>query len=156
MPEETIWSGRSSQIKNLGVFAAVALADLGIVSVAIHFNYPKLLFLLVVTTAYIFFKWLKVQSQEYRLTTERILVSRGIFSRTTDSTELYRVKDLRITQPFFLRLFGLENIELMTSDQTTPDLVVDHIPKNLGLGDKCRNQIEACRTAKGTREVEVE
>jgi hypothetical protein len=63
---------------------------------------------------------------------------------------------MRIIQPLRLRLFGLENIELMTSDETSPIVVIDHIPSRLKLADKVRAQVEACRVAKGTREVEVE
>jgi uncharacterized membrane protein YdbT with pleckstrin-like domain len=156
MPEETLWSGSSSQLKNLGTFAGLTLADLAIVAATIYFKYSLILLLLAATTLCFLWKWLAVRSRQFRLTTERILVSEGIFSRTTDSTELYRIKDLRMTQPFFLRLCSLENIELLTSDKSSPDIVIDYIPKHLQLGDQCRNQIEACRQAKGTREVEVE
>jgi hypothetical protein len=63
---------------------------------------------------------------------------------------------MRIIQPFRLRLFGLENIELMTSDETSPLVTIDHIPTRLRLADKIRAQVESCRVAKGTREVELE
>ncbi len=44
----------------------------------------------------------------------------------------------------------------MTSDETSPVVVIDHIPSRLRLADKIREQVEACRLAKGTREVELE
>jgi len=143
------------------VFAVAALADLVIAAAAInsrHFAHKTavILVLLLATTAWVFWKWLKVRAREFRLTTERLLVTDGIFSKTTDTLELYRVKDLRMTQPFLSRFFGLENIELLTSDKSTPDLVIDFIPQTVQLGDKCRNQVEGCRAAKGTREIEVE
>ena len=161
MAEETLWTGSSSQIKNTGAFAGAALAVLVIIAAAIispKFQYKYYLVpgLLLAVAAYVFWKWLRVKSREYRLTTERILISEGIFSRTISSTELYRVKDLRMTQPFFSRLMGLENIVLLTSDQLSPDIEINFIPRSVQLGDKCRTQIEACRVTKGTREVELE
>lgn len=161
MAEETLWIGSSSQIKNLGAFAGATAADLAIIAASIfspsfQYKYVVVLGLLVATSAYLFWKWLRVQSRQFRLTTERILISEGILSKTTSSTELYRVKDLRMSQPFFSRLMGLENIELLTSDKLSPDIVIDSIPRSIQLGDKCRTQIEACRVTKGTREVELE
>jgi len=161
MAEETIWTGSSSQVKNLVTYFAIALLDLAIITLSIRVGdfkhkIPAVLILLACTSVYAFWKWLKVRSREYRLTTERILISEGVFSKVTNSTELYRVKDLRMTQPLHTRLFGLENIELLTSDKLSPDIKIELVPHKIQLGDKCRNQIEACRLTKGTREIELE
>jgi uncharacterized membrane protein YdbT with pleckstrin-like domain len=135
MAEETLWTGTSSQYKNLGIY---------------------LLCILVIPIPWALWKWLTVKSCTYQLTTERLLTTEGVLSKTTESLELYRVKDIRMTQPFLLRLFGLENIEMTTSDKDTPDVIIDYIPKSLNLGDKLRAQIEICRVQKRTREVELE
>jgi len=135
MAEETIWTGTSSQYKNLGIY---------------------LLCILILPIPYAFWKWLTVKSHVYRLTTERLLTTEGIFSKTTESLELYRVKDIRMNQSFVQRLFGLENIELISSDMDTPDIIVEYIPKDLLLGDKLRQAVESCRVQKRTREVELE
>ena len=135
MAEETIWTGTSSQYKNLGIY---------------------LLCILILPIPYAFWRWLTVKSHVYRLTTERLLTTEGIFSKTTESLELYRVKDIRMNQSFVQRLFGLENIELISSDMDTPDIIVEYIPKDLLLGDKLRQAVESCRVQKRTREVELE
>jgi len=135
MAEETVWTGTSSHYKNLGIY---------------------LLCILILPIPYAFWKWLTLKSHIYRLTTERLLTTDGILSKDTESLELYRVKDFRITESFLERLFGLESIELMSTDLDTPDVVIDYIPKKLGLSDKIRQQIEACRQQKQTREVELE
>ena len=135
MAEETVWTGTSSQYKNLGIY---------------------LLCIFILPIPYAFWKWLTLKSLVYKLTTERLLTTEGIFSKDTESLELYRVKDFRIKQSFFERLFGLESIELISSDIETPEVVIDYIPKSLGLGDKIRQQIETCRVAKRTRDIELE
>lgn len=135
MTEETIWSGTSSQVKNLG---------------------PFLLCLLVIPIPWALWKWLQVKARTYRVTTERLLTTSGVLSKTTDSLELYRVKDIRVTQPFLLRFFGLENVELTTSDSSSPLVVVDCIPESVKLGDILRRQVEACRVTKRVREVDLE
>ena len=157
MPEQTLWTGSPSQVRNLGVFIFSALVAAGIVVASIWFwQWPPGAALALLPVLYAFWKWLIVRSRQYQLTTERLLMSYGVFSKTTDSLELYRVKDLRMTQPFSLRLFGLENIELTTSDQSSPLVVLDYMPQGLQLGDKIRAQVETCRVQKGTREVELE
>ena len=157
MPEETIWTGSPSQVKNAWPFFFAALGASAILFLSfILWLWPPGAGFLGVPVIYALCRYLAVNAQQFELTSERLLCSEGFLSRTTDSLELYRVKDMRIVQPFRLRLFGLENIELMTSDETSPVIVIDHIPGRLKLADKIRTQVEACRVAKGTREVEVE
>lgn len=156
MAEEPIWNGTSSQAKNLGAFLLSGLVLTAILGVGLYYNQWPVFLALPLPMGYAVYRFLKVSSREYRLTSERLLITNGIFSKTTDTLELYRVKDMRMVQPFSLRIFGLENIELITSDKSTADIVLDSVPKSAGLGDLCRNHVEACRQAKGTREVELE
>jgi len=157
MPEERIWSGSPSQVKNIGsFFFAAVLAAAILFFTLIYRLWPPGIGFVGIPFIYALCKWLSVGAQQFELTSERILSSSGFLSRVTDSLELYRVKDMRIIQPFQLRLFGLENIELMTSDVTSRVLVIDHVPSSLRLADKIRAQVEVCRVSKGTREIEME
>lgn len=135
MSEETLWSGTSSQLKNLGVF---------------------LLCILVIPIPWAIARWLAVKTTTYRLTTERLITERGIFSKTTDTLELYRVRDQQITQSLIERIYGLQMIQLLTADTSTPSLTIDYIPTSLGLGDKFRAQVEACRMNKRVRTLDVD
>lgn len=135
MPEDTIWTGTSSQLKNLGVFLTC---------------------LLVIPIPWAIARWLAVKTTTYRLTTERLITERGIFSRTTDTLELYRVRDMQTTQSFTQRLFSLQTIHLLSADTSTPSVVIDFVPTALGLPDKFRVQVEACRMAKRVRTVDVD
>ena len=163
MPEEKIWTGSPSQIKNLKPFAVCLLAMVAIFAIAgllmktnwgpLHGNYVLLLTIVPITVGV--WKWLQVRSQKFELTTERLLVTSGVVNVVTRSLELYRVKDIRIEQPLFQRIFGLENVELTTSEISVPYVSIDHVPKSAKLGDAIRVQVEACRVAKGTRDLEL-
>lgn len=165
MPEQTIWRGSPSQVVNLGVFVLcgilAALAIPVVIGLQIwqvpNFGLIALIVLglALIPVAIAFWNWLKTRSDVYELTSERILHSWGIFSRSTDTLELYRVKDIRVEQPFFLRLFGRCNIVLHTSDQTNPVFVFPAMPVALGLQDQLRTQVEARRDAKRVREVDM-
>jgi uncharacterized membrane protein YdbT with pleckstrin-like domain len=139
MPEQTVWRGSSSQWKNLGVFILCGLFCWLIVPIFIALS-----------------RYLQTKNKIYELTTERIKITEGIFSKVTDTLELYRVKDLETRQPFLYRMFGVENVQMNTSDTSSPFIFIEAIPSVVGLGDKIRNQVEAIRAQKGVREIDVE
>jgi uncharacterized membrane protein YdbT with pleckstrin-like domain len=133
-PETTLWSGTSSQLKNFWPFVSC---------------------LLILPIPWAIWRWLETKNHVYRLTTERLVVETGVFGRHTETLELYRVRDLQVTQPFLLRMFGLQNIKLLTSDTSTPEQVIDHIPAELNLPDQFRKQIEIARDRKRVRDIDV-
>jgi len=139
MPEQTVWRGTSSQWKNLGVFILCGLFCWLIVPIFIALA-----------------RYLQTKNKIYELTTERLKITEGIFSKVTDTLELYRVKDLETRQPFLYRMFGVENVQMNTSDTSSPFIFIEAIPSAVGLGDKIRNQVEAIRAQKGVREIDVE
>jgi len=139
MPEQTVWRGTSSQWKNLGVFILCGLFCWLIVPIFIALS-----------------RYLQTKNKIYELTTERLKITEGIFSKVTDTLELYRVKDLETRQPFLYRMFGVENVQTNTSDTSSPFIFIEAIPSAVSLGDKIRNQVEAIRAQKGVREIDVE
>ncbi len=139
MAEEIVWRGTSSQWKNFGVYILCALFCWLIVPIFIALA-----------------RYLQTKNKIYELTTERLKITEGIFSKVTDTLELYRVKDLETRQPFLYRLVGVENVQLNTSDTSSPFIFIEAIPRAAGLGDKIRNQVEIIRQQKGVREIDVE
>ncbi|MDZ4861622.1 MAG: PH domain-containing protein [Candidatus Hydrogenedentes bacterium] len=138
MAEQSVWKGSPSQIVNLGIFVVCGLT-----------------FFLVVPIFIAFWYWLKTRSDVYEMTTERILHSTGVFSRNTDTLELYRVKDIHVDQPLFLRIFKRCNILLNTSDHTTPIFVLPAMPFGAGIQDHLRTHVEKRRDEKRVREVDL-
>ena len=139
MAEQTVWRGPSSQWKNFGVFILCGLFCWLIVPIFIALS-----------------RYLQTKSKIYELTNERLKITEGIFSKVTDTLELYRVKDLETRQPFLYRMFGVENVQMNTSDTSSPFIFIEAIPSAASLGDKIRNQVEAIRAQKGVREIDVE
>ncbi len=134
MSESNLWSGTSSQLKNLGPFLSC---------------------LLILPIPWAIWRYLETKNHVYRLTTERLVIETGVFGKNTDTLELYRVRDLQVTQPFILRIFGLQNIRLLTSDTSTPEELIDYVPAALNLPDLFRKQIEVARDRKRVRDVDV-
>jgi hypothetical protein len=59
-------------------------------------------------------------------------------------------------QPFLYRMVGLETVRVNTSDASSPLILLEAVPSGVGLADKIRNQVEAVRTQKGVRELDIE
>jgi uncharacterized membrane protein YdbT with pleckstrin-like domain len=139
MAEETVWRGTSSQLKNLGIFILCGLFCWLIVPIFMALA-----------------RYLQTKNKIYELTTERLKITQGVFSKASSTVELYRVKDIEVRQPFIYRMLGLENLHITTSDVSSPFLLFDAIPIAAGLPDKLRNQVETVRVQKRVREIDLE
>jgi uncharacterized membrane protein YdbT with pleckstrin-like domain len=139
MAEESIWRGTPSQKKNLGLFILAVLFCWLIVPIFIALT-----------------RYLQTKNHVFELTSERLKITEGVFSKVTETLELYRVKDIEVRQPFIYRLLGVENILVNTSDLSSPIIRLEAIPKSVGLADKLRNQVEIIRAQKNVRELDIE
>ena len=162
--EEIIWEESPSQVTNLRAFALHALA-VAVILVAVYgakaLNMGDAVVFIVACLLAIplFFagkKWLEVRCKQYTLTTERLRTTTGIFSRRVDELELYRVKDTTYVQPFFLRMLKLGHIVLVTSDRTTPTVLIEAVPNARERREQIRQCVEMRRDKKRVREVDFE
>lgn len=129
--EVSVWSGSPSQIKNIGYFAVCVLLSF-----------------LVIPLFLILWRWLQTKCTKYELTTERFTTSNGVLNKTTDHLELYRVRDYRQEQPFLLRMFGLSNITLVSTDKTDNILLVTAVKDGAEIIAKTRQNVEELRRRK--------
>ena len=86
--EEILYQGQPSVVGSLGRFL-ICIFTLGL--------------------GYLWF-WIRTRHIKYLITSQRVVVERGIFNRIIDTIELYRVDDIELTKPFSQRLFGTGNI----------------------------------------------
>ncbi len=137
--EKELWRGRPSQLVNLGWYVLWLL-----------------LFWLVIPLFIMLWQWLVIRNTIYELTSERLKLRRGVLNKVLDEVELYRVRDYKLEQPFFMRLFGLGHILLQTSDRSHPSLRLRAIRGGEQIYERIRVAVEDCRTRKGVRELDVE
>ena len=137
--EEIVWRGTSSQWKNVGVYLLCGL-----------FCW------LLVPIFFAVARYLQTKCKVFELTTQRFKITSGVFTKTTETLELYRVKDIETRQPFLSRLVGIENVQMTTSDASSPTVLVDAVPSSVGFADKLRNEVETIRQQKRVREIDVE
>lgn len=137
--EVALWNGSPSQVINMPIFLLWGL-----------------FFWLVIPIFIIIWHWLVVKNIKYELTTERLKTRHGVINKKMDELELYRVRDYKFDQPIFLRLFGLGNITLQTSDQATPVVTIRAIGNGEALREQIRTAVEDCRVKKRVREIDFQ
>ena len=137
--EKELWRGTPSQWVNLPWYILWLL-----------------LFWLVIPLFILLWQWLVIRTTVYELTSERLKLRRGVLNKHLDEVELYRVRDSQLEQPFFLRLFGLGNILLQTSDRSHPSVRLRAIRDGEQLYERVRAAVEESRARKGVRELDVE
>ena len=137
--EEIVWRGTSSQWKNFWVYLLCGLFCWLIVPVFFALAY-----------------YLQTRCKVFELTTQRLKITSGVFTKVTETLELYRVKDIETRQPFFSQLVGIENVQMNTSDASSPFVLIEAVPSSVGFADKLRNQVEIIRQQKRVREIDIE
>jgi membrane protein YdbS with pleckstrin-like domain len=137
--EEIVWRGTSSQWKNFGVYLLCGLFCWLVVPIFFALVY-----------------YLQTRCKIFELTTQRLKITSGVFTKVTETLELYRVKDIETRQPFFSRLAGIENVQMTTSDVSSPTVSIEAVPSSVGFADKLRNQVEIIRQQKRVREIDIE
>jgi len=162
--EEIIWETRSSQLVNLGTFllSGVGSAAIIIAAVWMHLRGKSALVgfglacLLIVPLAICMKKWLDIRFRKYTVTTERLRITSGILSKRVEELELYRVKDTTYVQPFLLRMLKLGHIVLVTSDRSTPTVIIKAVANVPERREIIRRYVELRRDRKRVREVDFE
>ncbi len=99
-------------------------------------------------------KYLVTRTTSYQLTADRLVCQQGVFYRTQDEIELYRIKDYTVVAPLLYRWLGLADLVLATSDKTHPTLVLTGIADAHSVKELIRNQVEELRVQKGVREID--
>lgn len=152
--EQRIWKGSPSQLLNWWVFASNGVLSLIILTTTIYSENTNFAWLCLTPLIKAVWKYFDLKCRIYEITTERIIVKSGILSRKTDEMELYRVRDYRLSEPFYMRIFGLSTIELVTDDRTDPILLILAVKNGSTLLRKIRERVEYLR--RNTRNTDID
>jgi len=57
-----------------------------------------------------------------KITSQRVVLTRGLISQNEEEVEYYRVRDTKLQQGTIQRIFGIGTITLISDDVTAPEL----------------------------------
>ncbi|MDI1310940.1 PH domain-containing protein [Prosthecobacter sp.] len=160
--ETTLWSGHTSQWVHFWYYFFCLLLAGGIAFAATVFGLATAgigmlgYLALIIPLVMWLMRWWVTKCTTYELTSQRLRIRAGILNKKVDEMELFRVRDYSMEQPFLLRMVGLGNITLVTSDATTPTVAMRAIPGVESVREKLRNAVQNERDRKRVRQMDVD
>ncbi len=134
-PEEVLYEGRPAVIPDAGALV-ITILTVGIAAL---------------------FYWIRSLGKHYRITTQRIVIEAGVFSKRLEQIDLYRVTDYVVERPFSQRLMGTGNILIQSVDKTTEKISLIGLRTDVrDLYERMRSATEAAKTQRGVRILENE
>lgn len=135
--EKELWSGKPSQWRNFMFYVVCGL-----------FCW------LVIPIFAAIWRYLKTKTYTYRITDERIIERYGVFSKTQDELELFRIRDVQQREPFWLNMMGLCNIAFVTTDRTDNVLFLHGVPKSADIKELIRTAGKEKKNSAQNKEVD--
>lgn len=153
--ETTLWKGHTSQWVHFWYYLFCIVLAISCVIGAIFTGGIAGLGILIPVIMWAA-RWWVTKTCTYELTTQRLRMSSGILDRKVEELELYRVKDYSMDQPFFLRIMNLGNLTLVTSDASTPTVIIRAVAQITDVREKLRTAVQHERDRKRVRELDVD
>jgi uncharacterized membrane protein YdbT with pleckstrin-like domain len=102
------------------------------------------------------YTWLVKIGIEYRLYQDSLEVESGLVSRNIENLQLFRVRDLKLRQSLLGRLFGVGDVMLTSTDQSTPHLTVRGVENPRAVYETLRELVARSQATRRTMIVEEE
>jgi uncharacterized membrane protein YdbT with pleckstrin-like domain len=150
-PEEELWEGAYSPQAMIGPSIGAGLLIIaGAIAASVIGPYALIatavgVCLLIYCGFLLLYRRMTVK---YRLTTHRLVLQKGILSRTDDRIMLVDIDDITVRQGLVERMFNVGTIVLNTNDKTAPVLTMLGIENPRQVGDVID---EARRTERSRR-----
>lgn len=99
------------------------------------------------------YRFLYLKRTVFQITSEQIIYEHGVFHRTRDYIELYRVVDYREDSNFVQQLFGIKTVKVFSGDRTTPCLNIMGMDRSDDLIPTLRERVTYNRMRNGVYEI---
>jgi len=141
----------------LAGWATILIAVLGIAGAAVGDWGLWPLALTAVALAILVTIWFRNLAATYEVCRDRLLIRRGIFIKSIDEVELYRVKDVRLDFSLINQIAGIGTIGISSSDETTRGsaLRLDHVERAQARREQLRTLVEEARQRRRVREIDM-
>lgn len=158
MNDIKIWESNPSQIINLPIFILLIVL-LFVVLLLPHWIADFILLksitagrvligLILMYSLHALWVYLQVRSIRYELTSERLLIYSGVLNQKREEIELYRICDYKVYSSLINRVFGLGNIQLITSERSSAPLILYSVKEPFKVTDIVRSNVEKVKLEK--------
>ena len=114
--------------------------------------YPPLFFL---TALYTWYKCYDVDTWTYNIYERTIEERRGVFDVSQEEVQYFRIKSIKVEEPFWMRFFGLCVIHIITSEQFKPRMTIYAVYDGAELKDLISNLTYQWRLKMNIRDHDI-
>lgn len=97
--------------------------------------------------------WLRTRSVRWKLTSRRIEMETGFFSKKVDTLELWRVRDVEFRQSIIDRMVGVSCLTITAHDGRTPVLEIRGAPGDRAIYDRLMSALMLARQQRGVMNI---
>lgn len=91
----------------------------------------------------------------YAMAEDRLFVSVGFLNIKDEELLLYRVRDINTSRTLGQRIFGVGTVTVMSSDKTTPSLLLKNIKNPMEVKELLHKQVEEMKIRRRVRVGEI-
>ena len=91
----------------------------------------------------------------YALSEDRLFLKRGFLNVHQDEIVLYRVRDLRVSQTLWQRVFGVGTVTVISTDKSIPELALKNVRQPNEVKELIHEYVEKMKVARRMRVGEM-
>lgn len=91
----------------------------------------------------------------YMLSDDRLFLSKGFLNVKDDEILLYRVRDIATSRSLLQRIFGVGTVTVLSSDKTSPTLVMKNIKDPIAVKEMLHKRVEEMKLRRQVRVSEL-
>lgn len=119
---------------------------------AITFKMPFLI-MGSVTMMTMLYGCLYLSKLQFIISPEQLIIQHGVFHRTSDYVELYRVVDFSENRDILEQLFGLKTVSIYSGDRTNPKFDIYGVMEKVDVVGIFRERVEYNKLRRGVYEI---
>jgi len=89
--------------------------------------------------------------EKYELTSQRLRIFKGVFSRDIEEIDLVRVRDTKVKQHMGERLAGVGDVTIFSTDKNNPEITLNNVKDPLEVRELIRRAYLAEQDRRGLR-----
>lgn len=115
----------------------------------------KLPFLILgsVTMLMMLYGCLYLSKLQFIISSEQLIIQYGVFHRSSDYIELYRIVDFSEQRDILEQLFGLKTVSIYSGDRTNPKLDIYGVMEKVDVVGIIRERVEYNKQRRGVYEI---
>ena len=110
---------------------------------------------LVIPPLITIYKIVEVNNHEYNFFHDHIQEIKGVFTKTTNEVQYFRIKSIQLKEPLLYRIMGLSTLMISSSDWYAPFMDVTAIPIGQELMHDIQKIVKTERKRNKVREYDV-